>query len=98
MRPKVLRLTGAVVSLVSVAFGVYWVIRFARSSSPDSSLMVAPLFFAGLPLTFIGNLVGVSLLLAGKSVWYCASPTIFCYFAQWQLLAWWLFRRSVHAS
>jgi hypothetical protein len=97
MKPKIFRLSGILISLCSAAWGVYWVLRFARSSSPDSSLLISPLFFLGIPLTFIGNMVGGALLMAGKGLWYCVLPTIICYFAQWQLVARWLYRKGVNA-
>ncbi len=98
MNSNLLRLVGVLVSLGSAAFGIYWVIQFARSSSPDSSLLVAPLFFAGLPLTFVGNLIGVVFQMVGREVWYGTIPTIICYFVQWQLVAWWFYRRGAYAD
>ena len=96
--PKILRVSGIAISLCSAAWGAYVVLEFARSTSPDRSLLVAPLFFLGLPLTFIGNILGGLFLTAGKGLWYCVLPTMICYFAQWQLVARWLYRKGAYRA
>ena len=97
MKAKALKVSGIAVSLGSALFGVYWVVVFVRSTSPDRELFLAPLFFCGLPLTFIGNLLGAVFLMAGKALWYHALPVIICYFAQWQFVARWLYRKGACA-
>jgi hypothetical protein len=97
MKPTAYRLIGIVISLCSALWGLYWVYRFVRSGSPDSSLLIAPLFFFGLPLTFIGNMVGSVFLMAGKGLWYCVLPTVICYFLQWQLIGLWFYRKGTYA-
>jgi hypothetical protein len=98
MKPKIFRLSGILISLCSAAWGVYWVLKFAGSGSPDRSLLIAPLFFFGLPSTFIGHVIGVGFLMTGSGVWYCALPTIICYFVQWQLIAWWLYHKGANVG
>ncbi|MGD1019601.1 MAG: hypothetical protein ABSA12_09805 [Verrucomicrobiia bacterium] len=94
MKARILKVSGLLVSLGSIAFGIYWVVQFGQSDSPDRSLLIAPLFFLGLPLTFIGNMVGGILLMAGKGLWFYALPIMICYFGQWQLVARWLYRKG----
>ena len=96
MKSTVFKVSGILVSLGSAICGGYWVLAFVRSTSPDKGLFLAPLFFCGLPLTFIGNLLGFGFLIAGKEFWYYAL-LITCYFVQWQFVARWLYRKGVYA-
>jgi hypothetical protein len=91
-----MKVSSILISLGSAIFAVYWILKFASSTSPDRVLFVAPLFFCGLPLTIIGNVFGFVFQLAGKGLWYYELPIIICYFIQWQFIARWLYRKSVY--
>ena len=94
----ILRAVAISISIISAIFGSYWVLQFSQCTSPDRAVVIAPLFFCGFPLTFLGNLVSMILLTAGKGYWYDSLPIIICYFVQWQAISWYIYRKGVLAA
>jgi hypothetical protein len=83
------------ICVLSALLGLYFTILFARSHSPDRMIMIWPLFVLGLPLTFLGNIVGFALMLLKSSQpWAYALPVILAFLLQWQAIAWWLWSRG----
>lgn len=82
-----LKSLGLAISLGSALLGFYFVRGFGASHGPDYMLSVAPLFFLGLPTTILGNILGLFFGVGGH-----AAGIILAYFAQWQFVAWRLYR------
>jgi hypothetical protein len=83
------RIFALAVSLASVAFGLYFLRIWALSSSGDA-ILLAPLFFLGLPLTFVGNVIDVCCL----GIWEHPVAMVTCYFLQWQIVALWIYHKA----
>ena len=90
-----MKAAGIAIVVVSALLGLYFVVIFARSNSPDRMLTIFPLFLMGLPLTFFGNIAGFVLMwLMPTRPWVYPLPIILSYLVQWQAVGWFLWARG----
>ena len=83
------RIFAVAVSFGSVFVGLYCLRIWALASSTNPVLL-APLFFLGLPLTFVGNVIDLFFLRAWKN----PPAMVACYFLQWQIISLWIYRKG----